>query len=100
LTPVELEKLKTKIKTEISTAEIRIQYLLNKTNRPKERDPKEIENLENDIKNLKAKYSELIDPTVTIYKIKKRAVEKETKQPHKALTSPINLTPPRRSHVQ
>jgi hypothetical protein len=100
LTPVELEKLKTKIKTEISTAEIRIQYLLNKTNRPKERDPKEIENLENDIKNLKAIYSELIDPTVTIYKIKKRAVEKETKQPHKALISPINLTPPRRSHVQ
>ena len=100
LTPEELEKLKNKIKTEISTAEIRIQYLLNKTTRPKERDPKEIENLENDIKNLKAKYAELIDPTVTIYKIKKRAVEKETKQPHKALTSPINLTPPRRSHVQ
>ena len=75
LSTEELEKLKNKIKTEISTAEIRIQYLLNKTNRPKERDPKEIENLENDIKNLKAKYSELIDPTVTIYKTKKRAVE-------------------------
>jgi len=75
LTPEELEKLKNKIKTEISTAEIRIQYLLSKTTRPQERDPKEIESLENDIKNLRAKYAELIDPTVTIYKIKKRAVE-------------------------
>jgi hypothetical protein len=75
LSPEELEKLKNKIKTEISTAEIRIQYILNKTTRPNERDPKEIENLENDIKNLRAKYAELIDPTVTIYKTKKRAVE-------------------------
>ena len=75
LTPEELEKLKNKIKTEISTAEIRIQYLLSKTTRPQERDPKEIDSLENDIKNLRAKYKELIDPTVTIYKIKKRAVE-------------------------
>ncbi|EFX62804.1 hypothetical protein DAPPUDRAFT_336408, partial [Daphnia pulex] len=75
LTPEELEKLKNKIKTEISTAEIRIQYLLNRTTRPKERDPEEIETLENDIKSLKAKYAELIDPTVTIYKRKKQVVE-------------------------
>jgi hypothetical protein len=75
LTPEELEKLKNKIKTEISTAEIRIQYLLNRTTRPKERDPNERETLENDIKSLKAKYAELIDPTVTIYKRKKQVVE-------------------------
>jgi hypothetical protein len=75
LTPEELEKLKNKIKTEISTAEIRIQYLLNRTTRPKERDPEEIETLGNDIKSLKTKYAELIDPTVTIYKRKKQVVE-------------------------
>ncbi|EFX67515.1 hypothetical protein DAPPUDRAFT_261545 [Daphnia pulex] len=56
-------------------AEIRIQYLLNRTTRPKERDPEEIETLENDIKSLKAKYAELIDPTITIYKRKKQVVE-------------------------
>ncbi|EFX64690.1 hypothetical protein DAPPUDRAFT_117952 [Daphnia pulex] len=45
------------------------------TTRPNERDPNEIETLENDIKNLKAKYAELIDPTVTIYKRKKQVIE-------------------------
>ena len=102
LSPEELEKLKNKIKTEISTAEIRIQYILNKTTRPNERDPKEIENLENDIKNLRAKYTELIDPTVTIYKTKKRAVEQtdqatsqgpdKPNQPNAAPASPRTVT--------
>jgi septum formation topological specificity factor MinE len=102
LSPEELEKLKNKIKTEISTAEIRIQYILNKTTRPNERDPKEIENLENDIKNVRAKYAELIDPTVTIYKTKKRAVEQtdqatsqgpdKPNQPNAAPASPRTVT--------
>jgi septum formation topological specificity factor MinE len=102
LSPEELEKLKNKIKTEISRAEIRIQYILNKTTRPNERDPKEIENLENDIKNVRAKYAELIDPTVTIYKTKKRAVEQtdqatsqgpdKPNQPNAAPASPRTVT--------
>ena len=74
LTPEELDKLKNKIKTEVSTAEIKIEYLLNQTTPPKERELKEIKALENNIRSLKAKYAELIDPTVSIYKTKKQLV--------------------------
>jgi hypothetical protein len=98
LTPEELEKLKNKIKTEISTAETRIQYLLNKTTRPKERDTIEIETLENATKRLKAKYAELIEPTVTIYKTKKKIVEQTDQPRYQGPDKPIQLTSRQRNY--
>ena len=46
LTPAELDKLKNKIRQEISTAELRIAYILNRQHRPKPGDRKEIEERE------------------------------------------------------
>ena len=76
LTPAELDKLKNKIRTEIATAELRIKYLTNKTSRSKESDRSEIEHLQKDIENLTAKYAELIDPRVNIYKAGKQILTK------------------------
>jgi hypothetical protein len=43
LIPLELEKLKTKIKSEIRAAEVRIGYLLKKSTRPKPTELTEIQ---------------------------------------------------------
>lgn len=75
LTPAELEKLRNKIVTEITIAELRIAYILNRQDRPKHRDKKEIEEKEADIRNLRTKYQELLDPEVTVYVAKKQQAE-------------------------
>ena len=78
LTPAELDKLKNKIRQEISTAELRIAYILNRQDRPKPGDRKEIEGRETDIKHLRTKYQELLDPEITVYFAKKKQAEPRT----------------------
>jgi len=75
LTPAELDKLKNKIRKEIAAAELRIAYILNRQDRPKPGDKKEIEERETDIKNLRTKYHELLDPEITVYFAKKKQAE-------------------------
>ena len=66
MTPAELDKLKNKIRKEIAAAELRIAYILNRQDRPKPGDKKEIEERETDIKNLRTKYHELLDPEIDV----------------------------------
>ena len=80
LTPAELDKLKNKIRQEIATAELRIAYILKRQDRPKPGDKKEIEERETDIKHLRTKYQELLDPEVTVYFAKKKQAEPPTQE--------------------
>jgi hypothetical protein len=75
LTPAELDKLKNKFRQEIAAAELRIAYILNRQDRPKPGDRKEIEERETDIKHLRTKYQELLDPEITVYFAKKKQAE-------------------------
>ena len=68
LTPAELEKLKRKVKSELASAELRIDYIKGRQHRPKEGDSREIEQLEADIAGLELKYKDLLDPNFVIYK--------------------------------
>ena len=93
LTPAELDKLKNKIRQEIATAELRIAYILKRQDRPKPGDKKEIEERETDIKHLRTKYQELLDPEITVYFAKKKETEPLTT---KTLTAaePLNTVEP------
>ena len=71
LTPAELEKLKRKVKSELASAELRIDYIKGRQHRPKEGDSREIERLEADIAGLELKYKDLLDPNFVIYKQRK-----------------------------
>ena len=75
LTPAELEKLKNKIRQEIASAELRVAYIVNRQERPKPSDKKEIEEREADIRNLRTKYQELLDLEVTVYVSNKQQAE-------------------------
>ena len=75
LTPAELDKLKNKIRQEIAAAELRIAYILKRQHRPKPGDREEIEERETDIKHLRTKYQELLDPDITVYFAKKKQAE-------------------------
>jgi hypothetical protein len=75
LTPAELDKLKNKIRQEIAAAVLRIAYILNRQDRPKPSDKKEIEERETDIKNLRTKHQEFLDPEITVYFAKKKQAE-------------------------
>ena len=78
LTPAELDKLKNKIRQEITAAEIRIAYILKRQHRSKPGDREEIEERETDIKHLRTKYQELVDPDITVYFAKKKQAEPRT----------------------
>ena len=67
LTPAELEKLTRKVKSELASAELRIDYIKGRQHRPKEGDSREIEQLEADIAALELKYKDLLDPNFVIY---------------------------------
>ena len=71
LTPAELEKLTRKVKSELASAELRIDYIKGRQHRPKEGDSREIERLEADIAGLELKYKDLLDPNFVIYKQRK-----------------------------
>ena len=71
LTPAELEKLTRKVKSELASAELRIDYIKGRQHRPKEGDSREIERLEADIAGLELKYKYLLDPNFVIYKQRK-----------------------------
>ena len=53
---MELEKLTNKVKAELASAELRIACIAGRRHRPKERDSKEIQQLEAEISNLETKY--------------------------------------------
>ena len=71
LTPAELEKLTRKVKSELASAELRIDYIKGRQHRPKEGNSREIEQLEADIAGLELKYKDLLDPNFVIYKQRK-----------------------------
>ena len=71
LTPAELEKLTRKVKSELASAELRIDYIKGRQHCPKEGDSREIERLEADIAGLELKYKDLLDPNFVIYKQRK-----------------------------
>jgi hypothetical protein len=93
LTPAELDKLKNKIRQEIATAELRIAYILKRQDRPKPGDKKEIEERETDIKHLRTKYQELLDPEITVYFAKKKQTEPLTTETLTA-AEPLNTVEP------
>jgi hypothetical protein len=72
LTPAELEKLNRKVKSELASAELRIDYIKGRQHRPKEGNSREIEQLEADITGLELKYKDLLDPNFVIYKQRKQ----------------------------
>jgi hypothetical protein len=94
LTPVELDKLKNKIRQEIAAAELRIAYILNRQDRPKPDDKKEIEERKTDIKNLGTKYRELLDPEITVYfaKRNKQSLSQQKLSLQLKLSSQLNLS--------
>ena len=51
-TPAELEKRENKVKVELASTELRIACIAGRRHRPKERDSKEIQQLEAEISNL------------------------------------------------
>ena len=57
LTPAELEKLTRKVKSELASAELRIDYIKGRQHCPKEGDSREIEQLEAEITDLELKYT-------------------------------------------
>ncbi len=93
MTPAELDKLKNKIRQEIATAELRIAYILKRQDRPKPGDKKEIEERETDIKHLRTKYQELLDPEITVYFAKKKQTEPLTTETLTA-AEPLNTVEP------
>jgi hypothetical protein len=88
LIPLELEKLKTKIKSEIRAAEVRIGYLLKKSTSALNQ--LNSQKSKKDIKNLSAKYT---DDSVHIFTAKKRTIEpRKTSQRQKSSTALKNLS--------
>ena len=93
LTPAELEKLKKKVKAELTSAELRIDYIKGRQHRLKEGDSREIERLEADIAGLELKYKDLLDPNFVIYKQRKeqRATPSTLKNNNFALLNPAPI---------
>jgi len=74
LTQPNIDRIRIKISTEITAAELKIAAIVNKSANIKAADQREIERLETEIRNLTSKFSELLDPKFDIYTEKRASI--------------------------